>query len=240
MTKPFTEWTVLPHSPLRRVDDNMLTVTGNLHMPVGDFPRRMTVARLRNGKLVIYSAIALDETEMQTLETFGQPAYLIVPNAIHRMDAKIWKDRYPAIRVIAPPGVRAAVEQIVPVDATTIQFGDPDVSYVVVPGTASREAALLVHGASGTTLVINDLIWNVDHRPGFRGWVLKMMRFTGRAPKIPPMVKRKLVDDRDALQDQFEKWSRIGDLQRIIVSHGEIVTETPGRALHRMAGTLAA
>jgi hypothetical protein len=74
MPKPFPEWTVLPHGKLARLDDNLLSVTGNLHMPVGDLPRRMTVARLSDGRLVIYSAIALDEAEMRALEDFGQPA----------------------------------------------------------------------------------------------------------------------------------------------------------------------
>jgi hypothetical protein len=34
-------------------------------MPVGNITRRMTVVRLRDGKLVIFSAIALDEVEMR-------------------------------------------------------------------------------------------------------------------------------------------------------------------------------
>src|SRR5450432_2441701 len=130
MPKPFTAWTVLPHGKLSRLDDNLLCVTGDLPLPVGDFPRRMTVVRLGNGQLVIYSAIALDEAEMRALEDFGEPAFLIVPNDIHRMDAKIWKDRYPALQVITPAGVRKRVEEIVPVDETTVDFGDPLVSFV--------------------------------------------------------------------------------------------------------------
>ncbi|HEX3777390.1 MAG TPA: hypothetical protein VHV51_23120, partial [Polyangiaceae bacterium] len=122
MPKPFTEWTVLPHGTLSRLDDNLLSVTGDLHMPVGDVPRRMTVARTKSGKLVIYSAIALDEGEMRALEDFGAPSFLIVPNDIHRMDAKIWKNRYPELTVIAPAGVRKKVEEVVAVDRTAIDF----------------------------------------------------------------------------------------------------------------------
>src|SRR5690349_7983875 len=100
MPKPFTEWTVLPHGKLSRIADNILTVTGELHMPLGDFPRRMTVVRLASARLVIYSAIALHEDEMHALESFGVPSYLIVPNELHRMDARIWKERYPLLRVL--------------------------------------------------------------------------------------------------------------------------------------------
>jgi hypothetical protein len=68
------------------------------------------------------------------------------------MDARPWKDRYPQLVVVAPAAARAKVEEVVPVDATEVDFGDARVRYLTVPGTADREAALLVEGTSGTTL----------------------------------------------------------------------------------------
>src|SRR5438552_4910576 len=112
MSKPLQKWKVLPHGKLKQIDDNILTVTGDIHMPLMDLPRRMTVVRLSDSRLVVFSAIALDEDEMAELEAYGHPAYLIVPSDKHRLDAKIWKDRYPEIRVVAPEGARAKVEQI--------------------------------------------------------------------------------------------------------------------------------
>src|SRR5450631_2093439 len=150
MAKPFTEWTVLPHGQLWQIDDIVLTVAGDLPMPIGDFPRRMTVVQLSDARLVIFSAIALHEDEMKRLETFGRPTFLIVPSSIHRMDAKIWKDRYPDIVVIAPAGARDKVKEVVPVDATTMDFADPRARLFTVPGTAEHELALVVDTASGT------------------------------------------------------------------------------------------
>ena len=191
MPKPFKEWTVLPHGKLTRLDDNLLCVTGDLHMPLGDYPRRMTVVRLYDSRLAIYSAIALEDDEMRAIEDFGDPAYLIVPGDLHRMDAKIWKDRYPNMMVLAPAGIRERVEKVVPVDQTTVDFGDPGVLFVTVPGTEAHEAALVVRTASGTTLVVNNLIWNLDDRPGFGGWILGALGFTGTEPRIPPIVESK-------------------------------------------------
>ncbi|MEO6600900.1 MAG: hypothetical protein ABIQ16_13560 [Polyangiaceae bacterium] len=239
MPKPFTEWTVLPHGKLSRLDDNLLSVTGDLHMPLGDVPRRMTVVRLQDGRLVVYSAIALDEAEMQALESFGEPAFLIVPNDIHRMDAKIWKDRYPAARVVAPAGVRKQVEEVVPVDEIAPHFGDPQVKFVTVPGTEEHEAALVVRTLSGTTLIVNDLIWNLDDRPGFGGWLFRVLGFTGGEPRIPSIVELREIKDKDALRGQLERWARIPGLNRIIVSHGKIVTSDAPGVLDRLAETLA-
>ena len=64
----FKKWTVLPHGKLTPIGENLLTVVGELPMPAGEFPRRMTVVRLRDSRLVIFSAIALDESEMQALD----------------------------------------------------------------------------------------------------------------------------------------------------------------------------
>jgi hypothetical protein len=240
MPKVLKEWTVLPHGKLSKLDDNLLTVVGELHMPIGDFPRRMTVVRLSDARLVIYSAIALDEAEMAALEAWGTPAFLVVPGRIHRMDAKIWKDRYPKLFVVAPAGSRKKVEEVVRVDETEVDFGDPKVRFVTVPGTEGHEAALLVQTSSGSTLIVNDLIWNVDDLPGFGGWLMRVVGFTGDTPRIPSVVDLKLIKDRPALRAQLESWARLQELNRIIVSHGQIVTNEPQKVLHQLAESLAA
>ena len=53
---------------------------------------------------------------MKEIEAFGTPSVLVVPNGFHRLDAKVFKDRYPAMRVYCPAGDRKKVEQVVKVD----------------------------------------------------------------------------------------------------------------------------
>ncbi|RYZ05586.1 MAG: hypothetical protein EOO73_19010 [Myxococcales bacterium] len=240
MPRPLQHWKVLPHGKLSVIDDNLLTVVGALHMPMGDFPRRMTVARLRDGRLVIFSAIALEEDEMQALEKFGLPTFLVVPSDRHRMDAKIWKDRYPRLLVLAPPGAREKVDEVVRVDATAFDFRDPSVKLVTVPGTDGHEAALVVQSESGTTLVVNELIWNVDHRPGFGGWLMKVTGLTSDGPQIPAIPKMLGFKDQPALRRQLEDWSQLYNLRRIIVSHGDIIEAEPDIVLRDLAQQLAA
>jgi hypothetical protein len=241
MAKPFSEWTVLPHGELTRLDDKLLSVTGTLRMPpMGDVERRMTVVRLRDENLVIYSAIALREPEMRTIEAFGTPAYLIVPSDIHRMDAKIWKERYPGLKVIAPEGARAKVSEVVDVDDTLVDFGDPTVRFETVPGTAGREAALVVETKSGTTLVVNDLIFDLPNRPGVSGWLFEKIGMTGDHPHLPAPVRMRQVKDRDALRAHLERWARLPGLNRVIISHGNIIASDAPEVLDRVAKDLAA
>lgn len=233
------EWKVLPHSGIVEVDDGVLTVIGEIHMPLGIFHRRMTVARLAAGGLAIYSAIALDEPEMARLEAMGRPAFLIVPNDIHRMDAGIWKQRYPELRVLAPADARAKVERAVAVDATYDIMDDPEVAFVPLRGTCAREAALVIRRSAGTTLVLNDIVGNIHDAHGLSGLVLRLFGFAGDEPKIPRAVKPKLIDDKAALRFQFLEWADDPTLKRILVSHGDAIEDDPRGVLRHIAESLA-
>src|SRR5450432_3244232 len=234
MAKPHVDWTVLPHGKLKRLEHNLLSVFAALIIPqMGDVSRRMTIVRLADGRLIIYSAISLDEIEMHALESYGTPAYLIVPGDIHRMDAKPWKDRYPALKVIAPAGAREKIQEVVPVDATQVDFGDPAVRFMTMPGTGDKEAVLVIESASGTTVVLNDLIFDLANRPGFSGWLFKLIGMTSTEPHIPLPVKLKAVHDKNAVCGQLDRWAHLPNLQRVIISHGDILADAPGAVLNR-------
>jgi hypothetical protein len=207
-------------------------------MPVGNMHRRMTLVRLQDGRLVVFSAIALDEDEMREVEAFGTPAYLIVPNAHHRLDARNWKERYPALRVIAPAGARKKVEEAVPVDDTTADFRDPDVEFLNVPGTKAQESALKITAPAGITLVLNDIVGNIRDTHGFGGWMLRLMGFAGDAPHVPAPIKLAIVADKDALAQQLRRWAEMPTLRRIIVSHGEMIAHDPQGELLKLAAAL--
>src|SRR5450631_1593899 len=238
MSKPLQQWKVLPHGKLTKIDDNIMTVTGDIHMPLMDLPRRMTVVRLSDGSLVIFSAIALNEDEMSALEAYGRPAYLIVPSDKHRLDAKTWKDRYPEIQVVAPEGARAKVNEAVPVDTVTPRFDDPNLQFVTVPGTRGREAALVVRTPNGTTLVLNDVVGNIRDAAGFGGWLLHMAGFAGKEAQVPKVVKMAIIEDTNALRTQLLQWAEIDSLKCILVAHGSPIEDNPREVLRELAGSL--
>ena len=239
MSRPLQQWKVLPHGKLSEVDENILTVTGDIRMPMMSLPRRMTVVRLSGGRLIVFSAIALNEDEMAKLEAYGGPAFLIVPSDKHRLDARPWKNRYPAMQVVAPEGARAKVEDVVPVDTVAPQFDDPNVQFVAVPGTRGHEAALVVRTPNGTTLVLNDLVGNIRSEPGSRSWLLQLAGFAGKEAQIPRVVKMVMIKDANALRAQLMQWAEIESLKRILVSHGSPIDQNPRQTLRDLAGSLA-
>jgi hypothetical protein len=238
MTRPRDDWNVLPHGELTAIDANLLTVVGELRMPLMNLPRRMTVVRLRDRRLIIWSAIALDRSAMSTLEAFGRPAYLVVPSDHHRLDASAWKHRYPDLIVVAPEGSRARVAEVVAVDTAAPDFGDPDVEFLTVPGTRAHEAALVVRPSGGTTLVLNDLVGNIRDASGIDGMLLRLAGFAGNEARIPAVVRLALVKDAEALRSQLLQWADMASLKRILVSHGDPIDIEPQGVLRKLAGAL--
>lgn len=233
------EWKVLPHGRVKTVDDHIVTVEGDIPMPLGKFPRRMTVVGLSRNRSAIFSAVALGEADMRRVEEVGKPSFLIVPNGHHRLDARPWKQRYPKLKVLCPPGAKKSVSEAVPVDSTDDILDDKDVQFVVVEGTREAEAALVVRRNSGTTLVANDVIANVRHPHGLGGKIIaRLAGFGVKRPQVPRVVKRVMVEDKGKLAKQLRQWSEIAGLRRIIPSHGDMI-ERPAPALRRMAEELS-
>ncbi len=195
------------------------------------------MVRLADGRLLIHSAIALQAAEMAELEAWGEPAFLVVPNGWHRLDARVFLDRYPGLQVFCPAGSTKHVAKVVPVTGSYDDFEDlAEARLFHLDGVKQGEGALQVRSADGTTLVLNDVVFNQPHLPGFGGLVMRMMGSTG-ACMVTPMG-RLFAKDRGALRAHLERLSAIEDLRRVIVSHGELLDENAGLMLRGAADYL--
>lgn len=233
-----TAWTVGPHGGFEQFGDGLISISGEIVMPLGRFPRRMTVIRLGDGSAVVWSAIALGDPEMAQLEAFGPPRFLVVPNPGHRLDARLYKNRYPDLKVVAPPGAVDAVSEAVAVDATTDIFADPEVEFITVAGTDEAESALAVRRPDGTTLITNDIIGHVTQPHGLGANIMaRLFDYGVHEPSVPRTVRR-FIKQPSALAKQMREWAELPKLQRIIVSHVDPITKAPSDVLRRLADEL--
>ncbi len=234
MTAPFKEWTVLPHGKLTRINERIVTVVGDLKMPLMHLPRRMTVVRSISGELVIFSAIALGQAEMAELEAFGRPAFLVVPSERHRLDAPAYATRYPGMTVVAPLAGEKKISEVLPVHTSVPNFGDPSIRYIEI----AADSALEVESDDGLTVIVNDLIGDIHGASGLGGWLLRTMGFAGDEPHVPGPVKLLLGKHKAEVAQQFRRWAEHEDLRRIIVSHGDPIEVEPRAALMKLAASL--
>src|SRR6185436_9217997 len=107
-----------------------------------------------------------------------------------RMDAPRYKRRYPSLIVLTPAGARAAVEQVVAVDGSYQDFPrDVRLRLERVAGLADREGAMLVRSSDGTTLVLNDSVFNMDKKRDFMGNLMTTLLGSAPGPRVSRLAK---------------------------------------------------
>lgn len=223
---------VLPHGPLTQLAPRIWQVTGALNLGL---PRNMTIWRMEEGGLWIHSAIACDDATMAQIEALGAPTVLVVPNGFHRLDAGVWKARYPAIQVVCPEESREKVEQVVKVDSLDVEVLGVNVH--APRGVKHTEHVYELDVGAGHALVVCDALFNVPHLPGLGGAVLRLVGSSG-AFGMTRIGRFMMLKDAGAYRGWLEEMAAHPDLAMITVAHGDALLADAARKLKEAAARL--
>jgi hypothetical protein len=152
---------LFPHGGVEELAPNLWQVRGSMAFPIR---RNMTVYRLGDGSLLLYSVVAMDDEGMKALEALGRPSVMVIPHGGHLMDAGFYKQRYPHLRVACPPeGKKRAEERCGKVDGTPEEILAPlGIKVHPVYGVRQGEFAMEVDIPGGKALVTNDVLGSRD------------------------------------------------------------------------------
>lgn len=235
MPKAHATWKVLPHGPIEKLSDRLWRVEGELDQ----LRRVMSIGKRADGTLVIHNGIALGDPEMAEVDAFGKVSTILVPNGFHRLDAKVFKDRYPDAKVLCPAGAKKKVAQVVAVDGAYDDFAaDPHVELFTLDGTKAREGGMIVRADHDTSLVLNDAVFNMPHGTGFTGFVFRRITDSTGGPRVSRVMKWLVIADKPAFRAHLEKLAALPDLRRIVVSHHQTITDDPAGTLARVAAAV--
>jgi hypothetical protein len=158
----------------------------------------------------------------------------VVPSPLHRLDVHAFKERYPGLQVLCPPGILPQVSSVVSVQGGLTEFPpDPEVRLLLARGTGDREAIL----QAGPSLCFGDLIMNLTQVPGFDGFLFKLLGSVG-SPRVTRIAKLTLIRDRRLVREQLEELAVLPGLARIIPTHGELVEGNAAAVLRSVAAKL--
>jgi hypothetical protein len=187
----------------------------------------MVVYRHAEGSLLLHSVVALEEAGMRKLEALGEPSVMVVPHWDHWAHLAAFKRRYPKIEVVCPRASIDRVSKYVKVGfSCEAYFPRHGVRFYTPPGVYPFEGVLEAPLDDGKKVVImNDLISNVPHQPGFYGLILRLTGSTGR-PRVIFLVRRQLRVQRASLKAYLEMLAARRDVAMVTTSHGNsLVTD---------------
>ena len=181
---------------------------------------RMTVVRLADGRLWLYSPIELDDALAAQLANLGDVAHIVAPNRYHHLFAGGAKQRYPPAKLWAVAGLPEkrrdlAFDGVLPADAP---WGT-ELDTLVLTSVPRFNEAVFFHRAS-RTLICADFIFNIRSDDSFATRLIYRILGAYGRPAQSWFFRRSI--QRAAFAPQLERllaW----DIQRVCMSHGDVL-----------------
>ncbi len=220
--------------------DIWLVERGQLRVIGFAYPTRMTVIRLADQSLFIWSPCALDTALRQQIDALGAVRYVIAPNTLHHMHLSDWQSAYPQASFFGAPGLLAKRPDIRFDDELGVasQAGwANEIDQQVIPGNLITTEVVFFHRASGTVL-FTDLLQQFPDNwfSGWRRWVARLDLMVGDEPHVPRKFRTAFVN-RGAARAAIAKvldWPA----QNVVIAHGSPVTQNARAFLRRAFGWL--
>jgi len=211
---------------LQQIAPDIHGATSEIKMPGGvHFPLRMTIVCLPDGALWLHSPIRIDDALAAEIERLGKVSYLVAPNCFHHLFVKKAQRRWPDAKIYAAPGLEKKRPDM-PIEAGLTEQA-PEVwsdvmNQYVVEGVPKLGEVVFLHKPS-KTLIVTDLLFNIVEP---KGWQSKLA-FTLAGVKgrfAQSRLIRTVTKDRKRAGEVC-RGILAQDFERVVVTHGEIVTE---------------
>lgn len=196
----------------------------------------MLVFKLPDGGLWIHGALKLPVGECDRLKTPGEPRVMVVCSYWHLMHERLYRKRWPNLLALCPTADRKGVERDCPVDGSVEDHPLTGVTVHQSLGHRLRELTYeLALPDGGRALVFADLLFNLPHQPGIRGWIYRVARLTGRFEIT--WVDRLLISNRSKFDSYLKDLSALQDLRLLAFGHGDAIMDRPAERLSDLAGS---
>lgn len=234
-----------PLFQLKPIADNIWIVDGSaiemsFGLAKGPFSTRMTIVRLKNGKLWCHSPIQLNQTLLDCHDQLGEVAYLIGSNKLHYAYLQAWKDIYPSAQVWLAPGIdqRARAQKVPLPQGQELTDRAPsawsaELEQHLFKGSRFMQEAVFFHKAS-KTLILTDMIENIEThqmKPHQR-LLYKLGDNTYPHGKTPRDLRLTFIGKKTAARASYEilkNWKP----EKIILAHGQCFLENGQEELNR-------
>jgi hypothetical protein len=131
-------------------------------------PLRMTVLRLRSGRLWLHSPTRLTPELKLEIEGLGEVGHLVAPNSAHWMNIQDWQREYPGAVTWSAPGLRdrrevrkSGARLDHDLSSTPPDDWADEMEQVVIPGGGGFSEVAFLHQPTRTA-ILTDIIDNLE------------------------------------------------------------------------------
>ena len=226
---------------LERFGEELWTADGPIVTVMGfDFPTRMTVIRLSDGALFIWSPVALSRELQRAVEVLGPVRHIVAPNSLHHLFIGEWQTAYPEAKLHAAPRLREKRPDL----RWDTELGDKpaadwsnDIDQVVVRGNRITTEVVFFHRRSRTA-IFADLIQNFESGwfEGWRAFAAKLDLMTAPRPTVLRKYRATFTDRtiaRNAIERIIE-WPTEG----VLAAHSPLIANDGRAAIAHAFGWL--
>jgi hypothetical protein len=214
------------NSALTNLAPDLWIATRSFTNELGVVTSRMTVIRVKDGRILVHSPVPIERDLRSAVENLGQVAALIAPNMFHHQFLSEWRLAFPEVKTFCVPGL-AAKKSDFKFDGVLEDVSPPQwigqVDQVVIKGIPDYGEVVFFHRPS-RTLLASDLVFNYSP--------VQAESDPGGANGLGPHSRIiSAITDQNALRESIESVLR-WPFERVIVSHGQVV-ESDGHARFR-------
>jgi hypothetical protein len=96
---------------------------------------------------------------------------------------------------------------------------------------------MLVRSSDGMTVVLNDVVFNMDRKKDPLGWLITTVLGSAPGPRVSRLTQLLFVKDRKALRADLERLAATPQLVRLIVAHEKVASGAEAASALRQAAT---
>ena len=96
---------------------------------------------------------------------------------------------------------------------------------------------MLVRSSDGTSVVLNDVMFNMDRKKDPLGFFFTTLLGSAPGPRVSRLAKLVYIKDKPALRADFERLAAIPDLVRVIVAHEKVASGADAKVALQKAAT---
>jgi hypothetical protein len=180
----------------------------------------MAVLRLGDGKLLLYSPVAMTPARRAAVEALGSVAHLYAPSLYHHLFVGEWAAAFPSARLHAPAAL-AKKRRDLRIDRAHGAAPEPAFAGLVdelpIEGFRLQESVLVYRPAR--TLLVADLVHNIG-RPQ-HAWTKLYTRAMGFYDRVAlsRMIRWLSFSDRAAARRSLDRLLAL-PFERLVVGHG--------------------